>query len=58
MRAKGLQQIPRGDRLVLEIPGGAGLGDPGERDAARIRADLEEGLVSAEAALRDYGRIG
>jgi N-methylhydantoinase B len=58
MRAKGLQQIPRGDRLVLEIPGGAGLGDPGERDAARIRSDLEEGLVSAEAALRDYGRTG
>ena len=35
LRAKGLQRIPRGDRLVLALPGGAGLGDPAERSEER-----------------------
>jgi N-methylhydantoinase B len=56
MRAKGLQPIPRGDRLVLEVPGGAGMGDPARRDPALLAADVEAGLVSAGAARRDYGR--
>ncbi|NMG68078.1 hydantoinase B/oxoprolinase family protein [Azoarcus indigens] len=55
MRAKGRQQIPAGDRLVLELPGGGGLGPVAERDPARIAADLAEGRISAEAARRDYG---
>jgi N-methylhydantoinase B len=56
MRAKGLQRIPQGDRLVLELPGGGGLGDPLTRPAARIAEDVAEGLVTAEAAARVYGR--
>ena len=36
LRAKGLQSVPDGDRLVLEIPGGGGHGDPGQRDPARV----------------------
>ncbi|HEY0316336.1 MAG TPA: hydantoinase B/oxoprolinase family protein [Sphingomonas sp.] len=54
LRAKGLQQIPAGDRLLLEIPGGAGLGDPAERASAAVAADLAEGFVSPEAAARFY----
>ncbi|SFG00284.1 N-methylhydantoinase B [Novosphingobium sp. CF614] len=54
MRAKGLQTIPAGERLVLEIPGGAGLGDPAARDPAKIRQDIDEGMISPEAARRDY----
>ena len=45
LKAKGLQLIPAGDRLVLELPGGAGLGDPALRDAAAIEADRSSGLV-------------
>src|SRR6202000_664021 len=33
LRAKGFQVIPDGDRLILELPGGAGMGDPKSRDA-------------------------
>lgn len=55
LRAKGRQQIPAGDRLVLALPGGGGLGPAAERDPARIAADLAEGRISAEAAQRDYG---
>jgi N-methylhydantoinase B len=47
LRAKGLQRIPAGDRLVLRVPGGAGLGDPAERAAEDLARDVEEGLVSA-----------
>ena len=50
LRTKGLQIIPDGDRLVLELPGGAGLGDPTERDPALVASDVRDGLVSAETA--------
>jgi len=55
MRAKGLQAIPQGDRLVLEVPGGAGLGNPSTRPRDQIAADVEAGFVSAGAASGDYG---
>jgi N-methylhydantoinase B len=56
MRAKGLQAIPRGDRLVLEVPGGAGLGDPTRRRPEAVAADVDAGLVSPQAAETAYGR--
>ena len=34
LRTKGLQVIPDGDRLILELPGGAGMGDACDRDPA------------------------
>jgi N-methylhydantoinase B len=50
LRSKGLQGIPAGDRLVLHVPGGAGLGDPAERSAEDAARDREAGLVSAPEA--------
>ncbi|HZQ08599.1 MAG TPA: hydantoinase B/oxoprolinase family protein [Anaerolineae bacterium] len=35
-----------GERLVLETPGGGGLGPVAERDPQLIEADLREGLIS------------
>jgi N-methylhydantoinase B len=58
LRAKGLQRIPRGDRLVLALPGGAGLGDPAERPAERIEADLAHGRISAAFARNAYPHVG
>jgi N-methylhydantoinase B len=58
MRAKGLQVIPQGDRLLLEVPGGAGLGDATMRNPAEIAADVAAGFVSAAAARADYGWTG
>jgi N-methylhydantoinase B len=54
LKAKGLGVVPRGDRLIVEMPGGGGMGDPQERDLAAVRKDVRLGYVSAEAALRDY----
>ena len=43
---KGKDLVPAGAVLVLETPGGAGIGDPEHRDARAVAADLEAGLVS------------
>jgi N-methylhydantoinase B len=52
---KGLQVIPAGDRLVVEMPGGGGMGAPADRDPEAIRRDVRLGYLSPEAAARDYG---
>jgi len=50
LRTKGFQVIPDGDRLILKLPGGAGMGDPATRDPALVARDVRDGLVSAENA--------
>jgi len=56
LRGKGFQVIPDGDRLILELPGGAGLGDPVTRDPTLVARDVRDGLVSADNA-RDLYRV-
>jgi len=55
LRNKGFQVIPEGERLVIEMPGGGGLGDPAKRDPGAVARDVRRGLVSPHAARRDYG---
>lgn len=55
LRTKGFQIIPKGRRLLLKLPGGGGMGDPKDRDPALVQRDVEDGLVSPEAARRVYG---
>jgi N-methylhydantoinase B len=54
LRAKGFQVIPEGDRLVLRLPGGGGMGDPSQRDPALVARDVEDGLVSVRSAELAY----
>jgi N-methylhydantoinase B len=54
LRTKGFQVIPDGDRLVLELPGGAGMGNPTERDANLVARDVRDGLVSVANAEAVY----
>jgi N-methylhydantoinase B len=54
LRTKGFQVIPDGDRLVLELPGGAGMGDPTTRDPELVARDVQDGLVSPENARSIY----
>ncbi|NIP14613.1 MAG: hydantoinase B/oxoprolinase family protein [Pseudomonadales bacterium] len=54
-RGKGRDLVPPGATLVLETPGGAGMGKVGRRDPERIAADVEAGLISPEAARSLYG---
>ena len=54
LRTKGYQVIPDGDRLILELPGGAGMGDPTTRDPEAVIRDVRDGLVSAVNAKALY----
>lgn len=45
LRTKGYQVIPAGDRLVLELPGGGGMGPASERDAGKAARDVRDGLL-------------
>ncbi len=55
MHVKGKQFVPHGRRVVMAFPGGAGYGDPAQRDPALVKRDLARGYISPEAAARDYG---
>jgi len=54
---KGQQTVPVGDRVVIEMPGGGGLGDPRQRSIDAVASDVRSGFVSSEAAQRDYGVV-
>ncbi|HEX2940730.1 MAG TPA: hydantoinase B/oxoprolinase family protein [Rhodopila sp.] len=54
LRTKGFQIIPDGDRLILELPGGAGMGNPVDRDPALVARDVRDGLVSRDNARALY----
>lgn len=55
LKSKGQQTIPKTEAVIIEMPGGGGLGDPFERDPMKVAEDVELGLVSRQAAERDYG---
>jgi N-methylhydantoinase B len=55
IRTKGFQIVPKGKRLLLNLPGGGGMGDPKERDRAAVARDVADGLVSPEQAKALYG---
>jgi N-methylhydantoinase B len=48
---------PPTTRVETALPGGAGYGDPFERDPALVLTDVLNGYVSIEAAARDYGVV-
>jgi N-methylhydantoinase B len=55
-KATGVQLAP-GDRLTFRTAGGGGWGDPRARDRADVERDVAAGLVSVDAAARDYGYV-
>jgi len=54
LRNKGFQLIPTGDRLIVEMPGGGGIGPPETRTPALVAEDVRAGLVTVRASERDY----
>ena len=55
-RGKGKESIPAGTTLIMETPGGAGIGSPLDRDPALVDADLREGVISSSGAESIYRR--
>jgi N-methylhydantoinase B len=54
LKSRGNQIIPKGDRLIVEMPGGGGLGNAAERDPALVADDLRNGFISRESAQEIY----
>jgi N-methylhydantoinase B len=54
---KGMREFPAGTRVTLRLPGGGGFGDPLEREPQAVLDDVRNGLVSLDAAERDYGVV-
>ena len=51
-----LVTLTRTDQIVeVRLAGGAGFGDPRARSAELVERDVDEGFVSRESALLDYG---
>jgi N-methylhydantoinase B len=55
LQGKGKQQIPAGEVLIFETPGGGGYGDPRKRKLALVASDFAAGLISRKAARQVYG---
>jgi N-methylhydantoinase B len=49
--------IPLDSQVIVRTGGGGGWGDPLERDAALVRTDVLEELISERAALERYGVV-
>ncbi|AMX94253.1 hydantoinase B/oxoprolinase family protein [Mesorhizobium sp. M7A.F.Ca.US.014.04.1.1] len=49
MRPKGWQHVPAGRRLVLELPGGGGYGDPSRRSTEARAQDVSRGYISEKS---------
>ncbi len=52
LRTKGFQIIPDGERLILQLPGGGGMGDPAIRDPQTVARDVRDGLYRRRARAR------
>lgn len=48
LKPKGWQHVPAGRRLVLQLPGGGGYGDPARRSNEARSEDVLKGYVSGE----------
>jgi N-methylhydantoinase B len=55
--ANGLLAVNPGARIALVATGGGGYGDARRRPFDLVTADVQNGVVSAEAAARDYGVV-
>ncbi len=52
---KSDSSLPAGEHVTISFAGGGGYGPPQQRSRDAVDADVSQGFVSAEAALRHYG---
>jgi N-methylhydantoinase B len=50
LRPKGLQAIPAGRHVRIDLPGGGGFGPPAERAPEHVARDLKQGYVTSQEA--------
>jgi N-methylhydantoinase B len=52
-----IEGVPEGTLVVQEAGGGGGYGDPKERSAEKVQAEVKNGIISAEQAKEIYGIV-
>lgn len=57
LKSKDALNLQRGDVVILSVGGGGGYGDPAERPASQIEADIADGIVSPDRA-REWAQLG
>jgi N-methylhydantoinase B len=57
LAGKGEVRVEPGEMMIFETPGGGGFGDPKARARNLVRRDMEDGLVSRDAAGALYGLV-
>ena len=55
MQGKGRQFVPHGERVEMAFPGGAGYGDPKQRDPDLVRRDIALGYITPDYAMKHHG---
>jgi len=55
--SKGVYALSAGDRVHCHVAGGAGYGDPLQRDPALVREDVIDRKVTSAAARQEYGVV-
>ena len=55
---KSVTTINKGQIVTFETPGGGGMFSPLKRDPKALAKDLQDGVVSAQSAQKDYGLSG
>ena len=50
LKGMGRQVIPIGEKLIIEMPGGGGYGNPKNRNRKKIVEDIKAGLINADHA--------
>lgn len=55
---KVFTELHKGDRLLVQTPGGGGWGNSLEREPARVQQDVDEQLITVEHAVEFYGYCG
>ena len=48
------QSVPAGDRLIIEMPGGGGLGKAENRDLEKVQTDVRNEFISEYQAQEIY----
>jgi N-methylhydantoinase B len=51
------QPIFPGERYITMCPGGGGYGNPLDREMAKVRRDVEDGIVTVQRAHDVYGVV-
>ncbi|MEW6447553.1 MAG: hydantoinase B/oxoprolinase family protein [Bacillota bacterium] len=57
MPGKFTKAVTKGTTIILETAGGGGVGQPFLRPPEAVRRDVINGLVSRDAALKEYGVV-